>query len=146
MWAAAALALLVCCYLWAGFTLVPRLIRSQATAWVKTNLDKSISLGEIRFNPIAFTVDVSDIAIPEPTRPMVAIGHLRIGFSILSLFQHAYRFDEVRLDRPFVRALVRPDRSLNLIELMPKSQSKEPNPAVRIDTFSVDQGRIAYAD
>ena len=113
---------------------------------MKTNLDKSISLGEIRFNPIAFTVDVSDIAIPEPTRPMVAIGHLRIGFSILSLFQHAYRFDEVRLDRPFVRALVRPDRSLNLIELMPKSQSKEPNPAVRIDTFSVDQGRIAYAD
>jgi uncharacterized protein involved in outer membrane biogenesis len=145
-WGGIALALLIGAYVWAGFTLVPGLIRTQATAWVKTNLDKPIALGEIRFNPITFTVDVSDIAIPGPERPMVAAGHLRIGFSILSLFQHAYRFNDVRLDRPFVRAVVRPDRSLNLIELMPKSHSKGPNPAVRIDTFSVDQGKIAFAD
>jgi uncharacterized protein involved in outer membrane biogenesis len=145
-WVAIALAFLICAYMWAGFTLVPGLIRTQATAWVKTDLDKPIALGEIRFNPITFTLDVSDIAIPGPGRPMVAVGHLRIGFSILSLFQHAYRFNEVRLDRPFVRAVVRPDHSLNLIELMPKSHSKGPNPAVRIDTFSVDQGKVAFAD
>jgi len=118
---ALALVLFAGCYLWAGFALVPGLIRTQATAWVKTNLNKPIALGEIRFNPITFTVDVSDIAIPGPGRPMVAVGHLRIGFSVLSLFQHAYRFNEVRLDRPFVRAVVRPDRSLNLIELVPQS-------------------------
>jgi hypothetical protein len=146
MWGALALVLLAGCYLWAGFALVPGLIRTQATAWVRTNLDKSISLGEIRFNPIHFTVDVSDLAIPGPGRPMVAVGHLRIGFSILSLFQHAYRFNEMRLDRPFVRAVVRPDRSLNLIELVPKSKSKEPSPDVRIDAFSVNQGKVAYAD
>ena len=146
VWGAVALALLVSGYLWAGFTLVPGLIRSQATGWVKINLNKPIALGEIRFNPIHFTVDVSDIAIPDSRHPMVAVAHLRVGFSILSLFQHAYRFKEVRLDRPFVRAIVRPDRSLNLIELVPKSRSAEPNPDVRIDNFSVHQGRIAFSD
>ncbi|HKQ09654.1 MAG TPA: DUF748 domain-containing protein, partial [Rhizomicrobium sp.] len=104
------------------------------------------ALGEIRFNPIHFTVDVSDIAVPDSRQPMVAVAHLRLGFSILSLFQHAYRFNEVRLDGPFVRAIVRPDRSLNLIELVPKSRSTEPTPDVRIDSFSVHQGRIAFSD
>ena len=146
VWGAVALALLVSGYLWAGFTLVPGLIRSQATGWVKTNLNKPIALGEIRFNPIHFTVDVSDIAIPDTRQPMVAVAHLRLDFSILSLFQHAYRFNEVRLDGPFVRAIVRPDRSLNLIELVPKSRSTEPSPDVRIDSFSVHQGRIAFSD
>jgi len=83
---------------------------------------------------------------PAPDGPWSAVAICVSVFSVLSLFQHAYRFNEVRLDRPFVRAVVRPDRSLNLIELVPKTHAKGPNPAVRIDTFSVDQGKIAFAD
>jgi len=147
IWAASALVLVIAAYLLAGYFLVPRLIRSQATAWVQTNLDKPLALGEIKFDPLRFTVDVSDIAIPDAQQqPIVAVGHLKIGFSILSLFQHAYRFTQMRIDQPFVRAIVRPDGALNLIELMPKTKSEGPSPAVRIDTFAVDQGRIVYAD
>lgn len=146
LWRAAAAALVIGCYLLAGFYLVPDLIRSQATEWVKTNLDKPIALGDIHFNPITFTTDIDALAIPDAAHPMVAVGHLRIGFSILSLFQHAYRFTEISLERPYVRAVVRPDRSLNLIELVPKTRSKGPSPAVRIDSFSVSQGSIAFSD
>ncbi|MEO8896663.1 MAG: DUF748 domain-containing protein, partial [Rhizomicrobium sp.] len=113
---------------------------------MQTNLGKPLALGEIKFDPLRFTLDISDIAIPEARAPLVAVGHLRIGFSILSVFQSAYRFTDVRVDRPFVRAIVRPDGALNLIELVPKTKSEGPSPAVRIDTFTVDQGRIAYAD
>ena len=146
VWAVGAVVFLAGAYLLAGFYLVPGLIRSQATAWVKTNLDKPLAIGEIKFDPLKFRVDISDLAIPDSRQPMVAAGHLRIGFSILSMFQSAYRFSEVRIDRPFVRAIVRPDGALNLIELVPKTHSEGPNPAVRIDTFTVDQGKIAYAD
>ncbi len=149
VWGGLVLVLLAVSYILAGFYLAPRLIRSQATAWVKTNLDKPLALGKIKFNPLTFTLDVSDLAIPGGAAPMVAIGHLRIGFSILSLFQHAYYFREVRLDRPFVRAVLRPDHSLNLIELeprTPRTHSSGPSPAVRIGVLSVAQGRIVYAD
>jgi uncharacterized protein involved in outer membrane biogenesis len=141
-----ALTLLFVCYLLAGFYLIPSLVRSQAQAWARTNLDKSLALGEIKFNPLTFTLEVSDLVIPQGPRPMVAIGHLRVSFSVLSLFQHAYYFREVRLERPFVHAVLRPDHSLNLIELKPRTQSDEPNPAVRIGVLSVAKGRIAYAD
>jgi uncharacterized protein involved in outer membrane biogenesis len=147
IWAAYALVFLFIAYLLAGYFLVPGLIRSQAAAWVQTNLDKKLALGEIKFDPLRFTVDIGDIAIPDAQQqPIVAVGHLKIGFSILSLFQHAYRFTDVRIDRPFVRAIVQPNGALNLIELVPKTKSEGPSPAVRIDTFAVDQGRIVYAD
>src|SRR5258706_15858168 len=96
---AAGFVLLFGVYLLAGFYLAPGLIRSQATDWVKTNLNKSIAIGEIKVNPLSFKVDISDIAIPAAAnpveRPMVAVGHLRIGFSPLSLVQEAYRFTEL---------------------------------------------------
>jgi hypothetical protein len=147
---AAAFVLLFGAYLFAGFYLAPRLIRAQATAWVQTNLNKSIAIGEIKVNPLTFKVDISDIAIPAAAdqtskSPMVAVAHLRVGFSPLSLVQEAYRLTELRIDRPFVQATIKPDGSLNLLELMPPSKGGE-SPAFRIDIFSVAQGRIAYAD
>jgi uncharacterized protein involved in outer membrane biogenesis len=137
-WVLAALILLFAAHLLAGVYLVPGIVRSQATSWVKTNLDKPIALGEIKFNPLTFTLDIDAIALPDAQRPTVAVGHLRVGFSILSLFQSAYRFTEVTLDRPFIRAVMRPDGSLNLVELEPRIHSKGPNPAVKITTLTVN--------
>lgn len=145
LWAAIAL-LLFGAYLLGGFYFAPQLIRSQATQWVKTNLNKSIAIGEIKVNPLSFKVDISDIAIPEPARPMVAVGHVRLGFALLSLFQDAWGLNELRLDRPFVQATIRPDGSLNLLELVPPSHPDSVSPAFRIDVLSVNQGRIAFAD
>ncbi len=88
-WVLAALILLFAAYTLAGFYLVTGLVRSQATSWVKTNLDKPIALGEIKFNPLTFTLDIDAIALPDAQSPMGAVGHLRVGFSILSLFQSA---------------------------------------------------------
>ena len=145
-WGGFALVLLAILYVLAGYTLAPGLVRSQAQSWVKTNIGKDLALGEIKFNPFTFTLDVSDIALPAGPQPMVAAGHLRVSFSIWSLFQEAYHFREVSLDRPFVHAVLRSDRSLNLIELKPRTQSNEPAPKVRIGVLTVADGRIAYAD
>jgi uncharacterized protein involved in outer membrane biogenesis len=146
LWTGAILVCLFIAYLLAGLYLVPGLVRSEAQSWVKTNLDKPIALGRIKFNPLTITLDVDDIALPATDKPMVAVGHVRVGFSLLSLFQSAYRFTEVTLNRPFIRAVIRPDGSLNLVELEPRTHSKAPNPAVKITTLTVNEGRIIYAD
>ena len=142
-----ALAALYIVYLLAGFYLAPGLIKSQATQWVKTNLNKDLTIGEIRFNPFTLALDANDIAIPGPNGPMVALGHLRVGFSLISVFQEAYRFTELRLDRPFVQAVIRPDGSLNLIELVPPTRPDSgPAPALRFDLLSVDQGKVLFSN
>lgn len=140
---------LIGAYALAGFYLVPHLIRSQATQWVKTSLGKELALGDIRFNPFRFTLDIGDLAIGAPSEPIVALGHLHLDFSARSLFQHAWRFDEVRIEKPFVQVTIDPDGALNLSELVPQSDeavSDEPAPAIRIDNFTVADGRIGFAD
>lgn len=143
-WVAAAVGLF-CVYLLAGYFLLPRIIRWQATEWVQTKLHKTLTLGEIKVNPFGLKIDISDIALPGPATPMVAVGHLHVDFAVLSLFQSAYGFDEIRIDRPYVQAMVRADGKLNLLELVPPP-SPGPSPAVRIDTLSVNQGKVAFAD
>ena len=145
-WTAIAVGAVFILYLLAGFFLVPELIRSQATAWVKANLNKTITIGEIRVNPLTFAVDVNDLAIPEAHNPMVSVGHVRVRFDVLSLFGSAYGFNEIRIDHPYVDAVVRRDGSLNLVELLPRKKSKEPSPDVWIGTFAVNQGRAVLDD
>ncbi|WP_242919242.1 DUF748 domain-containing protein [Caulobacter sp. CCUG 60055] len=133
-------------YTLAGFYLVPKLVRSQAQGWVRTNLDKSLAIGEVRFNPFRFTLDIGDLALPESGRPMVAVGHLHVRFAPLWLLRGVYHFDEVRIERSYVHAVVRPDRTLNLAELQSRKPSKGPSPTVQIATLAVDRGKVVYAD
>jgi hypothetical protein len=145
-WAAAVVAVLAAAYLLAGWYAVPRLLRHAADDWAQDTLHKPIRIGEIRFDPLRFTLDVQDLAIPKDARPMLAAEHIHVRFSVLSLLHGPYTFDEVRLERPVVRAIVRADRSLNLGDLAPKKASKPGGRAVRIGTFAIVRGELVYAD
>lgn len=137
-------------YLLSGYYLVPRLIRWQATEWVHDKLHKSLTLGQIRFDSLRFAVDMNDIAVSDQTGSLVSVGHLRLGFSPLSIFQSAYRLTELRLDRPVVNAVIKQDGSLNLAGLIPPSEPSQPNSgqsaAIKIDELAVSDGRVAFAD
>lgn len=149
IWAGAVVLLLAGAYLLAGYYAVPRLLRNAADSWAQETLKKPIRIGEIKFDPIRFTLDVQDLAIPEGARPMLAAGGIHVHFSILSLLRGPYTFDEVRIDRPVVRAVVRADHSLNLGDLAPKAKAKAEKSggrAVRIGTFSIASGELIYAD
>jgi hypothetical protein len=161
----AALALLVGLYALAGFWLAPKLVRSQASAFVSEKLGKSLTLGEIRTNPFTFELDIRDIKIRDigirdvattgaPSASgsqaggaLVALDHLFVDFQVASLWERAYTFRQVILDGPYARAIIRPDGSLNLAELLPPSDEPEaPLPGIWIQDFRVDRGRVDFAD
>ena len=146
------LALAVGLYAAAGFWLVPKLIRSQATDYVSTELHKSLSLGEIRFNPFTFELDMRDIAIADQgrragQRPIVALRRLYLDFQASSLWRRAYTFRQVELEAPYADTIIRPDGSLNLADLLPKPEKPdEPLPHVWIENLSVHRGHVDFAD
>ncbi|MFC3550411.1 DUF748 domain-containing protein [Lysobacter cavernae] len=144
----ALLVLAVGLYALAGFWLVPKLIRSQATQFVATELrDKSLALGEIRFNPFNFQLDVRDIAISDRGKRMVALQRLFADFEAKSLWKRAWTFARVDLDAPYADTLIRPDGSLNLAELAPESDTPDaPLPHVWIEDLAVRRGRVDFAD
>jgi hypothetical protein len=133
----------------AGYALLPGLVRSQGDDWVETNLPgKVLTMGDISFAPLSLTLEIKDLAIADskaPQRPLVAIRDLVIDTSISSLWNLSPRLDAVTVNTPVIDAILRPDGSLNLAELVPPDDGK-PIPEVWIGNLSVDKGAINFTD
>lgn len=142
----AGLILAIGCYALIGFKLVPKLIRSQAIAYAQTEWKKPLTLGEIKVNPFSFELEMRDIALNENGKPLLTLKRLFVDFQASSLFKHAYVFNTVQLDGPFSLAVIKPDGSLNLAELLPKEKNDEPLPNLWIADLSVNAGKVNFAD
>lgn len=129
-----------------GFKLVPSLIRSQAIDYAKTQWNKPLSIGEIKFNPFSFELDMRDILLQDQSKPLLSLQHLYVNFQASSLFKRAYVFNSILLEMPFARAVIKPDGSLNLAELLPKQKDDSPIPNIWIDNLSVQKGQVNFAD
>ena len=108
--AAVILLVLVGVYALAGFWAVPHFGRSAAQNFVKTHYGRTLSLGEIRFNPFTLELDISDLSLPDADgKVLLSFGHLHVDLQIASLWRLGPSFREILLDKPYVRALIRRD-------------------------------------
>src|SRR5581483_5395489 len=145
--------LLIAVYAAVGFWAVPHFLRSGLTGFVSTHYKRALTLGEIRFNPFTFTLDVSDLSLPDSDgHPMLAFGRLHVDLEMKSLFKLGPSFREIVLERPQVRAVIRPDGALNLADLgkgfAPQPKSVKPAESARlyIDRFEVIAGGASFED
>jgi len=147
---------LVALYTVAGFWAVPHFLRSGLTDFVSTHYKRKLSLGEIRFNPYTFTLDVADLSLPDSDgEPMLAFGRLHVDLEIISLWRLGPSFHEIVLERPLVRTVVRHDGSLNLADLgkgfasaPPATPPPKPSEPMRlfIDRLAVIAGGGTFED
>ena len=144
---AALAVLLFLAYLWAGYVLAPRLIRSEATAWASRRAGLSLGLGPIRVDPIHLTVSIRDIRLADRRSVLFTLGRLYVAVSPLSLFERGYRVAAIELDHPAVHVVINPDGSLNLATLLASpGGSGGPAPLIRVDALSIDRGELSLTD
>jgi len=111
----AALGFVFTSYTLAGFFLVPWLAKSYIESYVREDLGRQVTIGELTFNPFTFAADVRSFSLNETDGSLIAsFDLLRIDFSLSSIFNSAWTFAEVRLDAPQMRVLIAADGSLNL--------------------------------
>jgi Domain of Unknown Function (DUF748) len=151
---AAVVALLLGLYALAGFVWAPRLVRNALVTDIpKTLVGVTPSVGDIHINPFLFQVQVKDFYLTgtQGTK-LVGFARLFVDFQVSSLWHRAYTFSNIDLDSPFANAVVFKDGRLNLAELSPRPSDKpapkndEPIPALRIGSFKVTQGFLAFDD
>ncbi len=114
---AAALALLGA-YALGGFFAVPHFARQAAGDFVRTHYGRTLAIGDIRFNPFTLNLDVTQLALPDADgQTMISFDRLHVGLQLASLWRLGPSFGEILLERPYVRAVIRPGGELNLADL-----------------------------
>ncbi len=121
--------LLVAVYGLFGFYGVPALIRSQGTAFVMQKYQRTLQLGEVRFNPFTLELDLRDFAFPDSDgKPMLGAHRLYVNLQLASIWNRGATFKDIQLEQPAVRAQLRTDGSLNLADLAKPFANEPPSP------------------
>jgi hypothetical protein len=146
--ALAAALLLLGAYAVGGFLAVPHFARQEASDFVRTHYARRLTIGDIRFNPFTLNLDVTGVALPDADgQTMLSFDRLHVGLQLASLWRLGPSFSEILLERPYVRAVIRPTGGLNLADLG-KGFPPAPPPQQRKKTGPVRLyiGRLAVID
>jgi len=107
-------------YALAGFLAVPHFARNELQEFVRTHYGRTLSIGEIHFNPFTFNLDVTRLSLPDTDgQRLVSFERLHVDFELAATLWRlgAATFGEIVLKEPYVRAVIRRDGALNLADL-----------------------------
>ena len=143
---------LVVAYAVFGFVGVPHILRSQATQFVQQKYGRVLTLGEVRFNPFTLELTLTDFALPDADgQPMLGAHRLYVNPQLLrTIWNRGATLADVELEKPLVRARMRADGNLNLLDLTrpfpPDNTSKSSMPRFFLGRLLLSQGDVSYED
>jgi len=136
-----------------GFVLAPKLVITQAKAFVAKTYGRELQIGSVSLNPFSLQLELRDVVLPDADRrPMVSLKRLFVDFELASIWHRALVFREVTLQGPDLRLVQRPDGSINLADLVPpKAVAAPPRqdsalPRIWIELLSLQAGELDYED
>ncbi len=146
-------------YTLVGFFVVPWAAAKVAVDTVRADLGRELRIGKIAANPYTFTLEVTDVVLEDPDgHRLLAIERSALNFTLASVYEGAWTFQSVRLDRPVVRAERLYSGETRLARLIREAgerpaeaseqvaTAKTGGPAVTIRDLEVTRGTIRIVD
>ena len=145
---------LLLCYAILGFVILPPIIRVVAVRQLSKQLDREVSIRQVKLNPFALTCTVRGLLIKDKDgEPFVSWDEVHVNFQLASFFGKEWVFKEISATRPFVRAQMNQDGAFNFSDLVAKFSTNaapakpESKPlALRIDRLRITGATAAIAD
>ena len=137
-----------------GFLILPPIIRAVAVKQLSKQLDREVSIRQVKLNPFALSATVRGLLIKDKDgEPFVSWDEVYVNFQLSSFFGKEWVFKEISTTRPFVRAQMNKDGTFNFSDLVAKFSSNaapaktESKPlALRIDRLRIGGATAAVAD
>lgn len=142
-------------YLLFGFLAVPRLVERGIRGYAAETLRRAAAVGEVRFNPLLFKLELRDFALTEQDgAPIAGFQRLLVDFELSSIARRAWTFSEVAVDGLDLRVDIAPDGKLNLAALaesLPKGDARGARkdgapPRLLLQHVVLRGGVIAFSD
>jgi hypothetical protein len=107
-------------YVLFGFLALPFILKSVLSKTLSEALHRKMELRDIRINPLVLSVSVRGLTISERDAPATWISAEEIfaNFQLASVIRGGPVLSEVRVTRPFVNIVRRPDGSYNFSDLI----------------------------
>jgi uncharacterized protein involved in outer membrane biogenesis len=134
-----------------GYFLVPRLVRSLATARVRDHMHRELKLGEIHFNPFTLELEIADARLPDADGgPLLSFKRLLVNAELLpSLILRGGELKLLQVDGLHARAVIGKDGNLNLAALAqlagPDKGDKSPA-RLRVKRLALTSGELDFSE
>jgi hypothetical protein len=146
--------LLLALYVLGGFFALPAIVKWQVEKQVSAQLGHSISVGDVRFNPLLFRFEVDDLALSDPDgQPLLGFKYLLVDFELRSLIDRAWTFAEARLEAPVLYFALDKDGRHNFASLLERLPESEPDqeadaglPRFIVQRVALSDGRFDFSD
>ena len=139
-------------YILFGFLALPPILKSVLSKSLTETLHRKAGVQEIRVNPLDLSVSVRGLTISERNAPgtWISAAEVFANLQLASVVRGGPVFSEIRLSRPYVNIVRRPDGSYNftdLIDEFTKKPAKEGKPLkFSINNIQIVDGSIDFDD
>jgi uncharacterized protein involved in outer membrane biogenesis len=135
-----------------GFFAVPAILKSVLPKALSEALRRKVSVKEIRFNPFVLSATVRGLEITEPdnTAVWISAGEIYGNAQLASVIRGGPVLKEVRVAKPYVKFVRRPDGSYNITDLIDKSVDKQDNKTKKLkfsfNNIQITGGSVDFYD
>ena len=141
-------------YALAGFLLLPGIIKWQMVKRLPAITRRTVAVQQVKLNPFALSLTIRGLTLKEPNGDVFfSFDELSANLHLVSIFQRAFVFKEIRLKKPFGSVIFQPDGKFNFSNLLgesppetkPKPKPQE-LPRVVVERLNIEEGAVFFAD
>ncbi|MEW6720792.1 MAG: DUF748 domain-containing protein [Thermodesulfobacteriota bacterium] len=142
----------LCIFVLLGFLAVPAILKPVLRNAISEALHRKAEIREVRFNPFFLSVSIRGLEISDRDSPerWVAAEEIFANLQVASVYRMGPVLKEIRLTRPHVRIVRRPDGTYNfsdILEEASKKPKKESKPLkYSFNNIQIVDGRVEFLD
>ena len=127
-----------------GFLILPPIVRHVAVQQLSQQLDREVSIAQVKINPFVLSTTVRGLLIKEKNgQPFVSWDEVYVNFQLSSFFGKAWVFKEISTTKPFVHVQMNADQTFNFSDLVTKfSAAAPPDKKTAAKPFVLHVGRL----
>jgi len=140
-----------------GFLILPPIIRSIAVKQLSLQLDRKVSIEQVRLNPYTFSVTIRGLLVQDKDdQPFLSWDEVYVNFQLSSIFRKEWTFGEIRIVKPYARMQMNKDYTFNFSDLVTKfSTNSAPAPTnaqpskpllLRVKHLTITNATVSVAD
>ena len=152
------LAALLAVFTVTGFFILPPIVRTQLEKRLSAGLGRTVTVGNVRVNPYAFSVTIEGFDVSEKGSPQSFVGckSLHVNFGLFASLAGEWVINDVALDGLHARVIVNPDGTLNFSDILEKylpdtppstaaMPAKPPRP-LHVGRLAITGARVEFFD